>query len=107
MKLITLKLENFRSYAKFQEFITHLESIPSIVNFVVCGDCNEVTYSGAIVLEYEAVNSSEVYYYSKVDNAKNNPIIALSRDCEASRTVTEWDLEQLELKRMINGQGWI
>ena len=99
MKLLTMKLENFSSYTKFQEFITHLESIPSIVNFVVVG--------GAVVLEYEAVNSSEVYYYSKVDNAKNNPIIALSRDCEASRTVTEWDLEQLELKRMINGQGWI
>ena len=99
MKLLTMKLENFSSYAKFQEFITHLETIPSIVNFVVVG--------GAVVLEYEAVNSSEVYYYSKLDNAKNNPIIALGRDCEASRVVTDWDLEQLELKRMINGQGWV
>ena len=80
-----MKLENFRSYAKFQEFITHLESIPSIVNFVVVGN--------AILLEYEAVNSSDVYYYSKVDNVKNNPIIALGRDCEASRKVTDWDLE--------------
>ncbi len=95
MKLTTIKLQNFSSYAKFQEFITHLESTPSIVNFVVCG--------GAIVLEYEAVNSSIVYYYNSMDYVKNNPIIALGRDCEASRTVTDWDLEQLELKRMING----
>ncbi|AUR93560.1 hypothetical protein NVP1187O_247 [Vibrio phage 1.187.O._10N.286.49.F1] len=99
MKLTTIKLQDFTSYAKFQEFITHLESIPSIVNFVVVGN--------AILLEYEAVNSSEVYYYNKVDNAKNIPIIALGRDCEASRTVTDWDLEQLEMKRMVNGQGWV
>lgn len=103
MKLLTMKLENFVSYAKFQEFITHLESIPSIVNFVVVGGCNEVTYNGAIVLEYEAVNSSIVYYYNSMDYVKNIPIIALGKDCEASRTVTDWDLEQLELKRMING----
>ena len=95
MKLTTMKLEEFKTYAKFQEFITHLESIPSIVNFVIIG--------GAVLLEYEAVNNSIVYYYSKVDNVKNNPIIDLGRDCEASRTVTDWDLEQLELKRMING----
>ncbi|AUR94374.1 hypothetical protein NVP1193O_243 [Vibrio phage 1.193.O._10N.286.52.C6] len=95
MKLTTMKLEQFQTYAKFQEFITHLESTPSIVNFVVVG--------GAIVLEYEAVNSSIVYYYSQLDNVKNNPIIALGRDCEASRTVSDWDLEQLEMKRMING----
>lgn len=99
MKLLTMKLENFSSYAKLQEFITHLESIPPLVNFVVCG--------GAIVLEYEAVNSSEAYYYNSMDYVKNTPIIALGRDCEASRTVTDWDLEKLELKRMINGQGWV
>ena len=95
MKLTTMKLENFTSYSKFQEFITHLESIPSIVNFVVVG--------GAIVLEYEAVNNSIVYYYDSLAYVKNDPIVALGKDCEASRTVTDWDLEQLELKRMING----
>ena len=94
-----MKLENFTSYSKFQEFITHLESIPSIVNFVVVG--------GAIVLEYEAVNNSIVYYYDSLAYVKNDPIVALGKDCEASRTVTDWDLEQLELKRMINGQGWV
>lgn len=104
MKLTTLKLQDFKSYAKFQEFITHLESIPSIVNFVVVGGCNEVTYNGAILLEYEAVNSSIVYYYNSMDYVKNIPIIALGRDCEASRTVTDWDLEQLELKRMVSYQ---
>ena len=107
MKLTTMKLQDFSSYAKFQEFITHLESIPSIVNFVVVGNCNEATYSGAVVLEYEAVNNSIVYYYNSMDYVKNIPIIALGRDCEASRVVTDWDLEQLELKRMINGQGWV
>ncbi|AUR91561.1 hypothetical protein NVP1161O_119 [Vibrio phage 1.161.O._10N.261.48.C5] len=95
MKLITMKLQDFTSYAKFQEFIAHLESIPSIVNFVVVGN--------AILLEYEAVNSSIVYYYNSMNYVKNEPIIALGRDCEASRTATDWDLEQLELKRMING----
>ncbi|CAL9969405.1 hypothetical protein VPHF99_0144 [Vibrio phage F99] len=94
MNLIIMKLQDFTSYAKLQEFIAHLESIPSIVNFVVVGN--------AILLEYEAVNNSIVYYYSKVDNVKNDPIIALGKDCEASRTVTDWDLEQLELKRMVN-----
>ncbi|QZI87028.1 hypothetical protein MYOV085v1_p0006 [Vibrio phage 355E48.1] len=94
MNLIIMKLKDFTSYAKLQEFIAHLESIPSIVNFVVVGN--------AILLEYEAVNNSIVYYYSKVDNVKNDPIIALGKDCEASRTVTDWDLEQLELKRMVN-----
>ena len=99
MKLTTIKLQDFTSYAKLQEFITHLESIPSIVNFVVVG--------GAVVLEYEAINNSIVYYYNYVNDVKNEPIIALGKDCEASRTVTDWDLEQLELKRMINEQGWI
>ena len=96
MKLTTMKLENFSSYAKFQEFITHLESIPSIVNFVVVG--------GAVVLEYEPQNNSIVYYYDSLAYVKNDPIIALGKDCEASRTVTDWDLEQLELKRMVSYQ---
>jgi len=95
VELTTIKLQDFESYSKFQEFIIHLESIPSIVNFVVVGN--------AILLEYEARNSSEVYYYSELDYVKNIPIIASGRDCEASRKVTDWDLEQLELKRMING----
>ncbi|CAM0051770.1 hypothetical protein VPHK460_0144 [Vibrio phage K460] len=99
MNLIIMKLQDFTSYAKLQEFIAHLESIPSIVNFVVVGN--------AILLEYEPQNNSIVYYYDSLAYVKNDPIIALGRDCEASRTVTDWDLEQLELKRMINGQGWV
>ena len=99
MKLTTIKLQDFVSYAKFQELITHLESIPSIVNFVVVGN--------AILLEYEPQNNSIVYYYDSLAYVKNDPIIALGYDCEASRMVSDWDLEQLELKRMINGQGWV
>ena len=90
MSLVVMKLCNFKEYSKLQEFIAHLENIPEIVNFIIAGD--------ALLLEYEAVNSSIVFYYSKMDNA----IIALGRDCEASRTVTDWDLEQLKLKRMVN-----
>ena len=58
-------------------------------------------------MEYAAENTPDVYYQSDLDNINNNPIIALGRDCEASRKVTEWDLEQLEMKRMINGVGII
>ena len=94
MSLVVMKLCNFKEYAKLQEFIAHLENIPEIVNFIIAGD--------ALLLEYEAVNSSIVYYYNKMDNVKNIPIIALGRDCEASRTVTDWDLEQLELKREVD-----
>jgi len=94
MSLVVMKLCNFKEYSKLQEFIAHLENIPEIVNFIVAGD--------ALLLEYEAVNSPIVYYYNKLANVKNIPIIALGRDCEASRTVTDWDLEQLELKRMVN-----
>lgn len=100
MKLHTIKLEAFQQYAKFQEFISHLETIPSIVNFVVEG--------GAVILEFNPVDTTKVYYYySKVDNIKNNPIIALGRDCEASTNITAYDVEKLELKSMVSCQDWI
>lgn len=94
MKLHQTKLQGFKTYAKFQEFIAHLETIPSIVNFVVCGD--------AVVLEFEAVNAPAVYYYNDMDNVTNNPIIAVGRDCEVSTRLTDWDQEQLELKRILS-----
>lgn len=99
MELYTIKLQSFNSYAKFQEFISHLETIPSIVNFVVCG--------GAVILEFEPQNTSIVYYYDSVQYLKNDPIIALGRDCEVVTRLTDWDMGQLELKRMVNNQGWI
>lgn len=94
MRLHQTKLDRFTTYAKFQEFISHLETIPTIVNFVVCG--------GAIVLEFEAVNAPLVYYYKDMDNVTNNPIIAVGRDCEVSTKLTDWDQEQLELKRILS-----
>lgn len=102
MKLHQCKIDSFTTYAKFQEFISHLETIPTIVNFVVSGDANKLSYSGAIILEFEAVNAPLVYYYSDMDNVSNNPIIAVGRDCEVSTKLTEWDQEQLELKRILS-----
>jgi hypothetical protein len=94
MKPTTIKLENFASSQKLQEFISHLETIPAIATFVIAGD--------AILLEFEPQNSSIVYYTDVNAYLRNEPIIALGRDCEASRKLTGWDYEQLELKRIVN-----
>lgn len=102
MKLHQAKLDRFTTYAKFQEFISHLETIPTTVNFIVSGDANEFSYSGAIILEFEAVNAPVVYYYSDMDNVANKPIIAVGRDCEVTTKLTDWDQEQLELKRILS-----
>jgi len=94
MQLHQCKLDSFTSYAKMQEFISHLETIPTIVNFVVSG--------GAIILEFEAVNAPLVYYYSDMDNVANKPIIAVGRDCHVRDHLTDWDQDQLELKRILS-----
>ena len=94
MKLTAIKLENFTSSHKLQEFITHLETVPAIVNFVVAG--------GAVLLEFEPQNVSIVYYTNSSTYLRNEPIVALNRDCEAYTILTDWDSEQLELKRMVD-----
>ena len=99
MKLTTIKLDKFNCNLKVQEFLNHLESIPSMVNFVVVGE--------AILLEFEPQNASIVYYSNSITYLRNEPIIALGRDCEAFTDLSDWDFEQLELKRMINNQGWV
>jgi hypothetical protein len=99
MKLSTMKLHKFKSYNKFIEFINHLESIPSIVNFVVLG--------GAILLEFESQNVDLVYYYTTIDSIKNLPIVAVDCDCDVDTNITDYDINQLELKRLVNNQGWI
>ncbi len=94
MRLHQTKLDRFTTYAKFQEFISHLETIPTTANFVVSG--------GAIILEFEPVNAPLVYYYTDIDNVANKPIIAVGRDCEVTTKLTDWDQDQLELKRILS-----
>lgn len=94
MQLHQCKIDSFTTYTKFQEFISHLETIPTTVNFVVSG--------GAVILEFEAVNAPLVYYYSDMDNVANKPIIAVGRDCEVTTKLTDWDQDQLELKRILS-----
>ena len=81
------------THAKLIEFVTHLESLSDVCNFVVAGE--------AVLLEFDVYQWMNIYYYSWADNYQhNNPIIAIDRDCEVS-TMTDWDLEQLEMKRFV------
>ncbi|AGH31930.1 hypothetical protein VPIG_00072 [Vibrio phage PWH3a-P1] len=76
--------------SKLVEFITHLESLSDVCNFVVAGE--------ALLLEYDVYQWMNVYYYSWADCYQyNNPIIAIDRDCK-HEALTGWDLEQLEMK---------
>lgn len=76
--------------SKLVEFISHLDSLSDVCNFVVAGE--------AVLLEYDVYQWMNVYYYSWADCYQhNNPIIAIDRDCKVE-ALTDWDLEQLEMK---------
>lgn len=78
--------------SKLEEFITHLESLSDVCTFVLAGD--------ALLLEFDPCDYQMIYYYTYSDWSDNNPIITLSRDCKVSK-LSEWDLEQLEMKRFV------
>lgn len=77
--------------SKLEEFITHLESLSDVCTFVLAGE--------ALLLEYDVHQWMNMYYYSWADCYQhNNPIIAIDRDCK-HEALTDWDVEQLEMKR--------
>lgn len=90
--LLQIKLYNFTQQSKFVEMITHLESLENI-NFVVCPNFD------AVLIEFSMQDMWTVYSYTWQDYINNNVIIALGRDCEATRELNDWEKEQLEMKR--------
>lgn len=81
------------THTKLIEFVTHLESLSDVCSFVLAGD--------ALLLEFDVYQWMNVYYYSWDDCYQyNNPIIAIDRDCYVGK-LSEWDLEQLEMKRFV------
>lgn len=88
-----IKLHSFKSNTKLEELVSHLENVSEVVTFVLCPE------GDAVLLEYDPVNFSTVYYYTWADCYQhNNPILVMGTDCDVSHTLTEWDSEQLDLK---------
>ncbi len=80
---------------QLETFICHLETL-SGVTFVLVGQ-------STLLLQFEACRASEVYYQTELDNIKNNPLIAVGVDCSATTHLTDWDMEQLEMKSFVSG----
>ncbi len=92
----SIKLFAFKNNTTLVNFIGHLETIPELVTFVVCPD------NDAILLEFDAVNTSQVYYATDLDNCLNKPLVAVGRDCGANTRLNDWEKEQLFLKSFTN-----
>lgn len=90
MATTQIKFDNFNDNNTLTRFITHLESIPDIVVFTIVGE--------ALLLQFEAQNVSLVYYTDVNSYLRNDPIIAVGRDCDATQELSEWDMEHLEMK---------
>ncbi|CAH9013957.1 hypothetical protein VP424E501_P0148 [Vibrio phage 424E50-1] len=90
-----IKLFAFKDYKTLVNFINHLETIPELVTFVVCPD------NDAILLEFDSVNTSKVYYSTDLDNCLNKPLVAVGRDCGADTMLNDWEKEQLLLKSFV------
>lgn len=92
MATVQIKLDKFNDVDTLSRFITHLESNPDVVVFTVVGE--------ALLLQFEAQNVSLVYYSDVNGYLRNDPIIAVGRDCDATQELSEWDKEQLMMKAL-------
>ncbi len=92
----SIKLFAFKDNTTLERFVDHLETIPDKVTFVVCPS------NDAILLQFDAVNTSQVYYVTDLDNCLNKPLVAVGRDCGADIHLNDWEKEQLFLKSFTN-----
>lgn len=108
--LVTIKLSDFQSQEKLQEFAEHLELL------------NGLTYTTSLcyiykpedksfILQYDLDEELEgmslqtwIYYYSDLDYLNNTPIIKVGIDCNhytGDKYITQDDLEALKLKSYV------
>ena len=91
-----IKLANFKSHQLLETLINHLETVPTTEKVVfVLLDGN------VLLLESSIVDNDSVFYSSWYDAANNKPLITLGVDCDATNVLSEYDHEQLNMKRFI------
>ena len=95
--LLQFKLHSFNDDTKRDTFINHLDNVATDDNnitFVVAGD--------AVLLECTMPELAYVYYASFADWANNeNILVVVPDDCRYSSDLSQWDHEQLDMKRVI------
>lgn len=108
--LVTVKLANFQSQEKLQDFAEHLELLNGLTytsSFCYIYKPNE----GAFILQYDINEGLHgmslqtwIYYRSDLDYFDNKPIIKVGIDCNAytsDKYITKNDLEDLKLKSYV------
>ena len=108
--LVTVKLADFQSQEKLQEFDEHLELLNSLTytssfcysykpedkSFILQYDINEELHGMCL--------QTWIYYRSDLDYLNNNPIIKVGVDCNhytSDKYITQNDLEDLKLKSYV------
>ncbi len=95
--LLQFKLHSFNDEGKRDSFINHLDNVATNDNnitFVVAGD--------AVLIECTMPELAYVYYKSFADWINNeNPLVVVPDDCQYSSDLSQWDCEQLEMKRWV------
>ena len=97
VRLVQFKLYSFKDDSKREEFINHLDNVSTCDNnitFVVAGD--------SVIIECTMTELAYIYYTSFENWANStNILITVPDDCEYTNQLSQWDCEQLEMKRMI------
>ena len=108
--LVTVKLADFQSQEKLQEFAEHLELLngltytssfcyiykPEDKSFILQYDINEKLLGMSL--------QTWIYYKTDLDYLNNKPIIKVGVDCNhytSDKYITKNDLEQLTLKSYV------
>ena len=95
--LLQFKLHSFNDNNKRDTFINHLDNVAT--------DDNNITFVGAgdaVLIECTMPELAYVYYASFADWADNeHPLVVVPDDCEYSRDLSQWDREQLYMKRAV------
>ncbi|QXN60074.1 hypothetical protein KUA24_7 [Vibrio phage HNL01] len=92
IKQVKLVITDSQARESFLEHLSSLDSAELQLVYIVAGD--------AVVLEFDQLYYYEVYYESFSLFVENNPIIALGLNA-IFEELTEWDKQELDMKRFI------
>lgn len=87
-----IKLNNFKDNTTLENFINHIEHVPTLDKVVFVVNNNDT-----LLLDVSVVDANSVFYTNWSDSVNNIPLLSTD-DCSITNVLSEEEHKQLDLK---------